>query len=1603
MSERDKGVHEKKNQMSSNVLKVRYKQELGSLRLEDDNDHNVDRRGLAIWLFEWYESRGRRLPYGMDEQRPNKISEEELDFLYRVLRELPVDFPMIRYSALWSKWLFPNISVRSSGREYYNTWLGIMKIMEERFPNVYVNDIDPLVGLVTDDLQSSSPPDFELCYVGLKLLGKLITMYIPPRKGFCIVTGGFLGVLRSFYTREDLYGTFAPEIKREITRLVQVSVNEKHLPSFLPILRSEVSSITGRSPKKTSYTNYTFDLYKILVKKNSEFDCFLPLIIEKIHEIERSDQRESQTRSTIGGDYLLFFLYLSLNLEDSQSFFQHVKYVNECFAFFIRVNTFNIRESEDEFGNNFKLRIYELILRKLQECISERALDQNVWKIIESSILIDPIKCLELLPSLLPHHGKSSVPKYARSTHKPSLYDPLNIMLDFISSEDLSPQEQSALVQSENSVSSLETCLSKYILTFIKLHDLSLFFSNLSEVFSRLDNSSKNLHRYEHVFLSTEVLQTIRDSIGLSVLPGQASDIINSFLGFLKMNKSGSLLHECVAVSWTGILLITIPLSEPSIPALKKAVDQIHQYILDYDSEKAVSKGSKALQTTCTVGLIHLLRKLSSWHTELRDELSEMLNYHYNKVLAQDPEALRPEEDSSSLPSDIYDALVHLIVLITRLRDLGSLEIEDFVKIFMLYGRILNDSLELSQDDFLWRIRVNKILIRFILTNISYLEGTKKCLESYIRDEEKFPNFSSFLKSLFELFLQTSNVPSPIFRSLVQTPYLPGLMVDMALEMVKNNTINDKRKKRKLSHNHGSRDLDSLVSHTFRILDFWNQKKVVMFFVNNRTKLLTQDKVFSKISRLYLTLVFELDSILSSEQEQYSLISSIEKAAEGIMTWIIIEEEVGASDFVQELSQVLFAQEGVEEKRRLVRLLDLISRAEANSELSQNLNSVLISSVRSFSGSEKNPRKIGSLVIKQMDSLDWWWWIDVRKDFEDLLGKKKSWINQIQLCIDLSSEKSFKGIKKRILGKVDIFQILAGLEDKLREDKKTELLYLAKICELYLGIHPEIQDWDPGSGSKDHETQESKSLLGANKAIKALGVVLDRVKRVLLDPKMTRKLLKECFILVDLVVKCLRQVVRVIDHTMSSLKKSQTHMELLFELLKEVYSGTFGLILELIRVNLEFGIYNTTVQDNHDKTEPGSNYKSISTWSRQFMKSVLEGSSMNKEDYKYSPHAYRQMEIYEMISSLVNSSVGSILNHVINQSIIQVKFARESLFVVLSHLDLFWGIIRNKGIIYRLLSYCLKGNLFSKISSWGASDKLEFVIEIMISKFIDFLENKESNMRREYILCTFSLIRLSNIISILYSCCVKCYIFEIKENERTSLSNSRIVTISNMLLVISSKLSGIGLGLRFDNLEVISKEENFDKNTRESFYQALFECLMVSPYIPLYTLINPIWDQSNRKKNKNQRSTGHLDVWISQFHLVEESLKNLLSLGEHISLHTMGLKLYAVHNKRISRLYPLIVSLITKDKVQRYSISLVCDLINHINILNKRLELVDDDDEVREAINLNIKVIKNSCLDPVLSVIDSHCKQSLFTMLKDEQRIIFKQIVKSNSETLSFQ
>ncbi|KAF7458225.1 hypothetical protein HWI79_1226 [Cryptosporidium felis] len=1585
--------------MNSDVLRVRYRRELSSLSLGEEVSRSSEKRDLAIWLFEWYDSKGRKLPYSQDEGRLDKVPIEELNFLKEVLEELPGDFPMIRFSTLWSNWLLPHVKMGLS-KEYDLLWAGIMELIERKFPNVFLGDIDSFVNSVSYYLQLDPVSYVELCYTTIKLLRKLISMYVPPRKGFALISGRLIKPLEAYYSSKIHVNSVTSKVRREIEKLLQTTVSEKHLSSFVSILRVETLTLIDQktpSLRQNPSSNYTMELFKAIIGEEPQFDYFIFTIIKQIYETERLLSSDLSPSTSIGSEYLLFFLYLSINLRDQTQFLRKIQALNECFDFFIEKNTFNIRESTDEFGNNFKLRIYDIIFEKLHNSISLGYFNPDIWRLIENSILIDPIRSLEFLPDIfISQKGNFKKPIVLKLQDRATISPAsglTEIILSFISGKKLETGKYPALMESslKSEESSLITCISKYILTFMKLHDLPLLFNTFSEILSS-EIVPKDRVFYEEIFLNFQVLQVIKDNIGHSTLPGQISNILDSFFEFMKANISQNHLFEVVSSSWTGVLLVAIPLSEPSLSSIENILIQIHSYV-----RENARNYPKSTHLTTTLGMIHTVRKLISWNIEKKGELLEILNFHFSRII-DDLNVEHQEDGESSQFSKINSCLIHLIIHVTKIRDSMKISKEDFAKTFHIYNDIISlitPVPNLTLDKY----SVDKILIIFIITNLSSLQEAR----DFFNMEDLYWTHDSFLRSFLKLFIFQNSISKSLLNSILQVPNLPLLLFKLTLESITpTETSKDLKrssiKKRKL-------DSKSIILrqipmfHLAEILDFWGKKEIIVFFVNVSDIL---DENPSKlISKFYFNLLFNSDNLLSPDRNNLP----VEKIVEGVTNWIHTEDKAGTSDFLGEFSAILFRINEEGTKDNISHFLTLISDLRDNPKLLQKLSYIFKRVIKFASMDERKLQEINKEVVYHMKSLNWWWWRDVDDKFEEILSLNMSWISQIQFCIDLSLDLDLPSLK----GDMNIIVMLGNLKKRFRKRKKTEVLFFKSLCELYLKVNPNIQDWNFSVDSKKIakfcgkdsgiEKVTNEILYKLNILSKIQKSILEEIREVFIDPEKSESLLNENFSLLDLVISYLKRVIETMNSFISEGKKKKGVIEDNFTEIEKVYLGIFEVIFKVLQINLKFGIFVF-----RDSSVSGScDLITLTEWNRYFSKCVLEGNTMRKEDYRHSPSIYRHMDIHEALSILVNGSITSLLNKVFHGIVTSVNFTSEDLFLILTYLDLSWGIFKNKGYIYKSLSPCLRGRPYSKVLNWGSSDKLEFNIELLVSKLMSGVEKKFSDFKDEYIVCTFSFIRLSNIISILYSCCMKSYILEGKgEGSGGAFSTCRIVSMSNLLLTIAGRLSNFGSRVRFERLETLAGTLNLDKKTRESLYLSLFECLTIPPYILLYTLLNPLWDQSSRKKNKGKEKTGHIDVWIAQFHLIEEALKNLINLGDQISLCPMGLKAYTVHNKRISRIFPLVVSQITKNKVKRYSISIAGDLINYINLLNKRLEGTELNEEARDIINMNIQIIKGSCLSPILSVIDGHCKQALFTLLKDEQRIIFKQIVRKSSESLSF-
>ncbi|KAH7648336.1 hypothetical protein FG379_000260 [Cryptosporidium bovis] len=1749
--------------MSSNLLKIKCRRELGSLLSDFDIfDEGSGKTNISIWLFEWYILKGKKLPFE-NESKSDEIPFEELKFLYTILLNLPDDFPMIRYSQLWSKWLFPNLKLGFS-HEKTEIWIKIIKLMEKRFPEVFVNDFDLYVGFLCDYLSSDCILKEKLLISMLCLLNKLLTIYIQPKKGFNIVINSLFDPLWTNYKLEteeleklgrkiDL-NTHKLKIRLidEIYKIIQTVVSEIHIPFIELALSNNVSNLIKAESQRKHNLNYTNDLIQLLIGEKSKYSNFIPIIIKKMHDINYKKNKENDLKvipndgtNKVSSEYLLFYLFLHVNLKNNDKFESNIEYVNECFDFFIKKNTFNIRESTKIFDIDFniKLKIYENIFEKLHDCILQKKTFSHIWKCYEYCILIDPVKSLNILSDVFLTFGViknklncSSLKKRKLAEYKCEKgINHMNglemMMLDLISinnekgisgsqlsfSTELNGKEfldygDNILLKGEDYlfikknaiILSITNCFSAFLLTFTKLHDLPLFFSELSKIFL---NQTLDLDICDMILLDQNILKVITN-ISNSILPGKAITIIESFFAFVKENKNKSLLHEHISTSWFGILLISIPICESSLNDFENTVEEIHEYVNKYDSNSGLLLNFRdnLLHITLNCGIINLIRKIISWNMNERKDLIEKMEYYYSKIenFKLTNEVYNTYLENSSVRL-FYLKLVHFIFYLTRLRDSGVHKMDEILLIFDYYEELMS-----IISNFEFKFIIERILARFVSLNISNYKEIGNYLKSeyyYLEDSfgEKNNGFRLYLNSLLNIYVYNridcgnNRYYIPI-ESIVKVPYLFLLLFkEINTKLHFNNTdalceltSKDSSKKRKIEpnkniFNENNSKKTNLIEYfndnqfnlLSNLLDFLNNKEIIMYLVNN--KYLYQDTcdklnseveinqnscfTFGIIYRFYYNLLFKFKC------ENINDLSIVGKATFGILSWLKIEKEANVNDLIRMLMNNIF-EINVKyfnnsiQKSELNKYLSLLIKLEYKDK---NLFDKLITifnetALYLINEMDENviSEKFFNGILNEMNDLDWFWWlrlnnkqVDNNEEIKNIqiinYMKDDLWIIKVQFLIELFkcfkekdnvNKLEIKKLEKKIINKKNtIKSTVSGLImlKQLKIDKNeceiSLIYYIIKTCELYIAINNDIMEWD--ITLDNHEI--NKQVIEKN--IEYENEMLDRIEKILIIIKEILTMSEQIFnnktlvdtknmnkgnLLLDFSITLIKSVIlKAFNSLMCKCKENQELLNIIYFKLKKIYVDIFYVHYRIIRLNIKYGIF--TVNNNK-----------INEWVRYFIKCILEGSNMVNDYFKDTTCVYRHMKFYDNISELINNSPATgFLTEVfqeMNMNLDNTNINNDIFWEITSLIDFVWSIVKNKGYIYKSLSPCFKNSKNLYYEKWGVSDNLYFNLEILLLKLVDKFEiflneselmSKKDKIKVNYILFTFSLIKLSNIVSILYSCCVSCYISKSNKNDsnnngKISLINNKITSLANLILTLSSKLSLFGIN-------VISKGEwqfifkELSDNDKELYCLSIFESLTISPYLPLYSLFNPLWDQSNKKKNNNNK--GHIDVWISQFHLIQESLKHLISLGDNlISFHdehilSYGIYSYIQHFKRISRLYPLIVTQITKNKVQRYSISIVCDLINYINTLNKRIQKYDSylsnysnsgnftignkennilNQDIRNAIDISIQIIKNSCLYHILGIIDDHCKQSLFVMLRDEQRIIFKQIIKKN-------
>ncbi|KAH8739779.1 hypothetical protein FG386_001486 [Cryptosporidium ryanae] len=1741
--------------MSSEVLKVKCRRDIGPFLLESSESISEDsnKKDISVWLFEWYLLKGRRLP-SENEGKSKELHLGELNLFYDILLNLPNDFPMIRHPQIWSKWLFPN-AIQGFSKEQSEVWINILNLIERKFPDTFVNEFDLFVELVCVNLLSKDLMKEKILISMLSLLTKMLTIYVQPKKGFNMVVDYLLDPLWSFYKSQieelekinveiDLE-TLKLKLKLldEIINVIRSIFSNSHMPSIESALNDIFKRFNEGSIENISNINYTRTLINRLIGKNSDYNGLFPVIIDQIHKL--NDQKcvfytnrdIINSDDSIKPDYLLFFLFLNINLGENEKFISNIEHINNCFYLLIKANTFDINECVKIYNSsmNFKENMFERILGELQVSIFKKKLSPHIYKCYELCILISPIKALKLLPGILSHFklindylrdkidNEKELEEYLSFRDNNKITGLERTILTLISSHievnnldygvknipetaddqllsdwnKVILENKHKLKKQENIIKSLSKCFSVLMLTFLKLNDFSLFFTNLNKELSAF---SPDFNICEEVLLSQDILNEIKDTYNL-VLPGRNINFFDSFFDLFKEAQNTTLLNEYISASWFGIIMISIPVFESSANKFRSRIEEIHEYIIkrDLNSKFNSDVQNNFVHVTLSCGIINLIRKVSSWNMKEKEDLKEIVDYYHSKIsnfkLVYNNGENRFKNYSNR---PFFVELVNFISYLTKLRDSGVQSKKEILLLFHYYEELMSILQTLESNS-----SIERIITRFLLLNISGLQGIEDYFKSmYYNQDSNFDGKGSlklYLNSILKIYLyKVTNIEAGhgeyyiSIKIIVKIPYLILLLFKEMRSKLSfgfgNNSygfnIDDLKRRRKEIYDNvyienicgniklfGDND-ENKFKLLCNFLDFFNSKEIIMYLLNNKDLYSgdISDKKYNEslYEKSYFTFEviykFYCDLLFIFEYEDNIDLCLIEKTTFGILNWIRIEEEVNSNDLVRMLTSLIFeinikCSDEVIKNRYLNRYLSLIIKLKSEKNKSFDNLVTIFNKTLFFSATNCNENlKLKALIdyiFDEMSNLDWFWWLRLSSDqMEDIRQLKSiesvnntnmnSWIIQIQFLIEFFKNFNEKIVyikldssnfgKKIIDSNNTIKSISNGISiiKKLKADdgrNNTNLIYyIVKVSELYITLKNDILDCDEElCWDKFFEKMKDGNNGGNNKELVRMERMLTVTKDILdITEQIFNSGKPDCItassvegdLLLDFLFKLFTDVVlKEFNDLMVKCKNHKHALDILYDELIEKYLKIFDFAYRIIKMNIKHALFN----ENNIK---------FSEWTRYITKCIIEGCKIESDHFKDTITICRHMKLYEGISKLINNSpvIGFItevfkkINIYLND--VNVEVDSNLMWLITSSVDFVWCIIKNKGYVYKSLLPSFRTSRTSSIEKWKISDTLYFNLEILLSKLVRIIEIlltendlilMKSRAKANYIISTFSVLKISDIVSILYSCCVSCYISDLKNNNadnKVSLVNNKIMSLSNLVLTLSIKFSLFGT-------KVLSNPSNFlyngiDNKYKEIYCLAIFESLTISSYIPIYTLLNPLWDQS-RKKN-NSKDKGYIDVWTSQFHLINESLNNLIYLGDCLisfedrSILSCGLNSYIKHFKRMGRIYPLVVSQITRNKVQRYSISIISDLINYVYVLYKRIGIHDENSskyplglilsdlpsiDMKNTLESTVRMIKKSFLYQLIDIIDDHCKKSLFVMLKGEQRMIFKQIIKN--------
>ncbi|EEA06828.1 uncharacterized protein CMU_015040 [Cryptosporidium muris RN66] len=1616
--------------MCSDILKIECRRDLTLLISPEKAIKDAEDGRLAIWLYEWYESKGRKVPLDKGvKYSHNEIPLEELEFLRFILGNLPDDYIMPQYFAnLWYGYIFPNIKLDTS-EEYLNTWIHIMRVMGKKYVKLFSQDTEGFINLTCQVIESQRNNRYNLVLVMIQICYRILSRFLQPRNSFNLIVKYLWKPLSTLFV--ERWSTQDNEIlKKRILDIFRLTLSENHINHFLIILKNQA---IGRrvDTKLESTKNYTFELYQCLFdNKGSSYHLifhFMKWIHEtRCHNYFKMENKTSNNGPNNSPEYLLFHLFISEVISNDNVFLRNTEYICQCFDFLVSNNIFIIRKGIDN-NENIQYHTYQSLCKTLDYLVSKSLTNKYIWKCIELCIIVDPVECLPFLRSIL---ATDDVYKLEASIED----DILEIVMSLITG--------SKFDNTSNQINySVDICIARYIETFTNLRDFTTLLKEIAHILlsneQTLTKDGSNLYIKRKLFLKKSCLESVIRDISLSSLPAQIPTILNDFLDTLmgmsikefedEQYMEDKILNLTILSIWLGILLININFNE----ALTVPIMEVVLKINNVKNKNVISSEKKSSldiigDIVLTLGIIHICRKLLSWQVDEEPEIQQIiyknLNILYNYRYGFN--------NKSSTCLDVL-TLISLVNCSTLQEFNKYFDVKNLINcIFRYYKKLANDEkLALNYENSKF------ILSQYILGGFSIINTINPLIISDMLNSSS-SKVSVFLMSTLEYIIFTQD--SDNTKTYMEIPSLALPLLRITLELCKNILVNiiykvNKetlkevvKKKRRISPINRDKDILRLCL----LLKFWNKKESIQFFVSSSWYLGNDiDKMAHIAFQLYwifLNRVF-WDLELNSE-EKYGNFEWLNLIIHGVYSWIDDNTEI-SKKFTYYLQERLFNTNIEENNKLLLKYLQIIATNDEYFKFGTKkimINILRLVICHELDEDDKIIHKL-SYLLKHLNYLGWWWWVEQNGFFTikcyDL--ENSNWYCQIYLCIEIFqvghigpqvfmenlknqvSKSSIINNQSPLLYSLEVLQNtlfnIAKLGSNSLFQSNICIEHNLMLCKLFILLNPNILilDLEDNGGSNFEECKISSinnNILTKLKRAKSIIIItldiLHLIDNILLQAFVQGDLRKKLLMALDTFILLLSIIVEIPSQVVKLTKQQnksenntkETNCDLsttFYNQAQEIFINVLNAGFVICKVNLRFGIFDNS-EIEADK---------IIQWIKYISHCILEGSSINDTHFEDSVEFNRQMMLYDIFYKLTRNAPAKFtldgLNcHYLSGVLWDYRTTVKTLqhnavnncnffWEYLTGIDIFWNIFRHKSQVYRWLSPCLKDNIYVKLGNGGPSHRLYFYINAISWKIISILSIL--NLFPP-LTVPFIIVRISNIVSVLYASSIKCHIMD---KEHNSYTIAQVLPASHLVLSTS-----INVSRALNNLNYGEDAPKILSDISPYSWYCLFDCISISAYLPLYNLLNPLWDQSSRKYNFGKRVTSHIDVWISQFHLIEESLKSLLLLGDTINKTKHGDRPYEQHIKRISRLYPLIASQYTKNKVQRYSTSLIVDLIDYLHALEKK----DVTDKLSGDYQLISNIIRKSCIQPILEIIDDHTKQSLYSILKEEQRSTFKYI-----------